>query len=566
MPQFLSNARHHRRLLAGSCCCLILIVATPMIQGQTQALAQPLALQESQIIEAPQEQGKIELINLNRYINKWFLLKNRGSKPAIFHIENISTRHTLQLTPTGLALKEQKTGKIIACPLWKTPETSLWQQDFTAHKNPFRVMCDGLLYLRLKRNSTTKLSLTEWATEILRKREFGENLINFFKPFIVSLKAEEAVVGSGNLVTSLLGQPLKLLGAALNKTQNQTVEKKNHHLGIITQDSDKKMLFGHWYPTDLYQDIFVSLMSPALIEQSIMDSYPQRVNTLATSEENKLVYLTAYDLSQYTVRYVHGTQYPGISAAAKAQDPNLEQLNLIGSIPPYHMQKAVSVFIGGYKMKHGTFKYGPHQGKRYGYIENGVALSPLQADLATLYITNDDKIQISSWPAAKEKQDALRKTIVSARQNGVLIIDKGQPTPYVNKWGHGNWSGDANGNLRTLRSAVCLQQFAGKQYLVFAAFTGATPSAMARVLQSYKCQTAMQLDMNAYMYLHNAIFKMNADNKNLTVQYLHKEMEYPKGTKHPRFLLDNNNRDFFFVMKKENPAPAEQKIFASSHP
>jgi len=32
---------------------------------------------------------------------------------------------------------------------------------------------------------------------------------------------------------------------------------------------------------------------------------------------------------------------------------------------------------------------------------------------------------------------------------------------------------------------------------------------MARILITYGCENAMQLDMNAYMYLHNAIFEFD---------------------------------------------------------
>lgn len=105
----------------------------------------------------------------------------------------------------------------------------------------------------------------------------------------------------------------------------------------------------------------------------------------------------------------------------------------------------------------------------------------------------------------------------------------------------------------TLRSAVCIQETAGQKHLIFAAFTAATPSTMARVLQAYSCQAAMQLDMNAYMYMHNALFKFSRPNKNPRVEYLHSEMEYPKGIKRHRFIMDNNNRDFFYILKKRSP-------------
>ena len=124
----------------------------------------------------------------------------------------------------------------------------------------------------------------------------------------------------------------------------------------------------------------------------------------------------------------------------------------------------------------------------------------------------------------------------------------GKPGKLVNNWGAGNWSGDAEGRLQTMRSAACIAQSGKKKYLTFAAFTSATPNSMAKVLQSYGCQTAMHLDMNAYMYLHAAVFKYAG--KNLDIEYLHQKMRYPKRVKKHRYILDNNNRDFFYVYRK----------------
>ena len=59
---------------------------------------------------------------------------------------------------------------------------------------------------------------------------------------------------------------------------------------------------------------------------------------------------------------------------------------------------------------------------------------------------------------------ALLARIRYARQNGVPLVEPdpatGAPAPgaLVAKWGPGNWSGSAGGELRALRAGACLQE------------------------------------------------------------------------------------------------------------
>ena len=149
-------------------------------------------------------------------------------------------------------------------------------------------------------------------------------------------------------------------------------------MGIKTKKGNDFLQYGLWYESDLYDNIFVSLITPELISPDIENSYLKRTSR---SELNKIVYLTAYDLTNLSINFVHGTKYPGIPNKNKK---SLRSINLSGSIPPYMLNKSVGVFIGGYKKAHGRFKYGEHKGKAYGYIENGVVLSKMEAGLATL--------------------------------------------------------------------------------------------------------------------------------------------------------------------------------------
>ena len=263
----------------------------------------------------------------------------------------------------------------------------------------------------------------------------------------------------------------------------------------------------------------------------------------------------AYDLSKYQIRYAAGTTQPPIETGKEVYGksaPLRKSFVSVGSVPPYLLQQAVGVFIGGFKKRHAIFKEGPHKGKGYGYIESGVELAPMYSGLATLLNTKTGDVDIIKWPDTFSSGQDLRKKTISARQNGVLIIDNYAPGNFVKHWKEGNWSADAHGVRTSLRSGVCLQSKGQNQnFLIFFAFTSATPSTMARVMQAYSCKSGMHLDMNAYMYLHNALFKFENE-QNIVAEYLNKEMLFPPGLKRHRFIMDNNRRDFFYVIRKED--------------
>ena len=111
------------------------------------------------------------------------------------------------------------------------------------------------------------------------------------------------------------------------------------------------------------------------------------------------------------------------------------------------------------------------------------------------------------------QDDHLLARIRYARQNGVPLVefDDGShlssPGRLVNQWGPGNWSGSEDMKLRTLRAGLALQSSANKHFLIYAVFSDATPSAMARVFQAYLCRYGMHLDMNALEHSYFALYR-----------------------------------------------------------
>lgn len=104
-----------------------------------------------------------------------------------------------------------------------------------------------------------------------------------------------------------------------------------------------------------------------------------------------------------------------------------------------------------------------------------------------------------------------------------------------------------------MRAGAALQKVDGKCFLIYAVFTGATPSAMARVFQAYGCLYAMHLDMNALELTYLAIYKRQGSI--LHVQHLIQGMSQSDksapGQYIPRFLGFPDNRDFFTIQRKE---------------
>lgn len=509
---------------------------------------------------------RIQLTNFNPFINKWFLLKTqtrgKNAETKVFHLENLDRLNRLSLDSKGIAIKSATSGKRNACPLWGESSFQIHEFDFKTSNNPYFSLCQGNLYLRLARESDTKLSLTEWTTQILRQKSWGESLISMVKPIVVRFRSESAQSTQLPRIHQPVFKPVPISSVLLEARMDQNMVdlvSSTNNLGFsLAKGTPKLLSYGKWYATQMHQGIRVSLFTPGMVAPAIFKTYKKRVWPLQKEELENMVYLTAYDLSKYTVNYVMGTQHPDVNLARSNNTAGQENLNAIGSIPPYQMMASIGVFVGGFKSRHGYFKSGPHKGKKYGYIQNGVVLSPMRSGLATIYADIDGHVNIIKWATDQRFQRRLYHTIISARQNGVLLIENEKPSKFVRRWSQGNWSGDVKGRFITMRSAVCIQESSHQRHLIFAAFMAATPSAMARVLQAYSCKVAMQLDMNAHMYMHNALFKFSPPSKQPTVEYLHTEMEYPKGIKRHRFILDNNNRDFFYLIKKPAALPVAQ--------
>src|SRR5262249_41233085 len=185
-------------------------------------------------------------------------------------------------------------------------------------------------------------------------------------------------------------------------------------------------------------------------------------------------------------------------------------------------------------------------------------LSRLQPGLSTAVVGVDGRVDLRTW---SEADGAGLERVRFARQNGVPLIERDPgagrsgPGALVASWGAGNWSGSEDSQLRTLRAGLCLLESHERRFLVYGYFSSATPSAMATVFQGAGCAYAMHLDMNALEHTSLALSPREAST--LLLEHLVLGMsvvDQTSGDQHlPRFVGFPDNRDFFYLARKERP-------------
>ena len=469
-------------------------------------------------------EGAATLINLSPAINVWYLLKvawKNGGPELNYHLENPKPQVRKVLLdkkyPSGVVIEEG--GNRYRCDLLGAdPKNALEQA--SSSQFIFAPLCERRLYLRNPaKGHRTSL---EAVTDFLRDEVWGgEEVIVLVRHLTadthreagkIEAESQTAAEGTNGGNPSVLPLP----AAIDSKYADRLVISDN--LGIPFEGPARNgMTPGEWYPAKGNPGIYVSMIEPNLIASAILQSDKTLVNNLDRLEGSALCYLVAFDLDRFELVYALGTEHPRVEWSdhilSRMKDPVLPGPDGIGSIAPlvstglirpWDSRRTAAAFTGGYKRTHGAFKYGElavkNHGSHYGFMENGVVFSKLQPGLATIFVLQDGSIEMKTWAEADNK---LLPRIKYARQNGVPLVEFDEasqssvPGRWVANWGAGNWSGSEDVKLRTLRAGAALQKNHGKRFLIYALFSDATPSAMARVFEAYRCHYAMLLDMNA---------------------------------------------------------------------
>jgi len=520
--------------------------------------------------------GTATLIELNPQVNAWYLLTLDfgNGRQATYHLENPAPQgQSLRLDDSyGYGVAIDAAGNRSTCDLWAGAPMVLEQARRVGL--PYAPLCSGRLYLRNR--VTGRATQLEETTDFLRDNVWGgEKIVGFVKrEFFQDAFLERATTPSDAAPPAaepaLPGAPLPAsLGSAY--AAHRVLPQ---HLEIDLAGSTAGVLLGRWYRVNGLPAVYVSIVQPRAIASEILSSHSERVNKLDAVEAEALVYLVAFDLEAYDLGFAVGTVHPRVDWSARVlsdvrdSTPGPDGFGSVapvvtdGMISPALAGRAVGTFTGGFKRGHGAFHYGvlarQDRGSHYGFIEQGTVLSRLIPGLSTLFVLDDGTVTMKTWA---ERDVGLLSRIKHARQNGVPLIEYDErtglssPGSLVAQWGPGNWSGSADENLRTLRAGACVQEDNGRRFLVYAYFSSATPSAMARVFQAYHCRYAMHLDMNALEHTYLALYVRSGNE--LRVEHLVEGMaaidQKTGNGLVPRFLGVPDDRDFFYLTRRERP-------------
>ncbi|MGE0173568.1 MAG: hypothetical protein AB7T49_12295 [Oligoflexales bacterium] len=528
------------------------------------------------------EEGSVELINLNEKINMWFILKVTWPKDKTttqYHIENAypeSQRLGLSANfPNGIIIsKIDKDNKAEQnCPLWAS-ESQSPLREASAKSQPHVLLCDGKLFLRNKIEGYR--TLKEWAVEFLRDNVWGGETITtmvketiYKDKYLISADDGDKEPSTGHFRGQHFPQDAKVD----REFSGVLLEPKELGLTVDNRDnSENKMFSGRWYELKGRQGIFVSMMAPEHIDRDILEANKKTTGSIDSIEAKAISYATAFDLNQYKVHFVVGTEHPRVDWSERALDKvrtkqpgpdgigTIDPIIATGIVNPLEAKRIISTFTGGFKRSHGAFRWGSlatkNFGSHYGFIESGVVFSKLQEDLATIAVLKDDRVIMKTW---KAEDNVMLPDIKFARQNGVPILETDpttnlpKPGDLVSNWTLGNWSGSQEMKFRTLRAGLCLATKGESQFLIYAYFSSATPVAMAKVFAAYGCQYAMHLDMNALEHTYLAIYLPNSHGELFPYHLITGMAVLDQRLKGniPRFVGYPDNRDFFYLTTKE---------------
>jgi len=498
------------------------------------------------------------LTSLNPNVNDWFVLEiaPTSGRADTVHLESGDAASTrLSLTDGAQpALLIERDGDVGECRPWADDTL----QDARASELPFAPICDWALFVRnpVRGNRTTREAVSQFLRDNVI---FGDSIVNLIKG---AFYEDAFMVSSEGFDTEEEIDGVALLGTARLASAPQI----RPYWGFdLVGDDGGRVTAGAWYEIEDAPGIYASAMQPGMIAREVFEV--RGANGLDGVERNADVYLVAFDLTRFELGYEIGTDHPSLEWSSRpsgggrhyqARGPDgfdrPDPLVFTGMLSPNLYDRVAATFTGGFKRDHGAWRFGEwatfNWGHHYGFLSHGVVFSRLWPGLATLYVTTEGEVGMRTWT---EEDAASEGDLAFARQNGVPLIENGVPGDRVTSWGGGNWSGSAEAQLRTLRAGACLRRIEGRPFLIYAYFSTATPSGMARTFQAYDCDYAMLLDMNSQELTYLAVYTREDDE--IETRHLVSGMAEsdPRGSggRIPRFIAAPDNRDFFYLVRPE---------------
>jgi len=190
-------------------------------------------------------------------------------------------------------------------------------------------------------------------------------------------------------------------------------------------------------------------------------------------------------------------------------------------VPYGQRRRLLATFNSGFTYKDG----------RGGFSVNGVTATPLRDGQGTVVAYRNGRVDVVDW----KKGDRPGGSVVLARQNLPLIVDRGRPNPLLSD--SSAWGNTLGNAVRVWRSGVGIDRHGN---LIYAAASDQTAPTLAAIMIHAGAVRAMQLDINAEWPTLNTYGRNGVSLPDKIV---------PNSQQSPRRYLAPDDRDFFAVYR-----------------
>lgn len=229
------------------------------------------------------------------------------------------------------------------------------------------------------------------------------------------------------------------------------------------------------------------------------------------------VAIVQFDAKKVGLNIEAGTRFPGGSLGVPGPGFIPQQIQQSNSL--------LAGFNGGFQERDG----------HYGMTVGTTVYVPLRTGLASLLMFTDGSVKLVNYDGSP-----LPKNVASVRQNGPLLLENGQITPFVEA-GRDTWGRTITNSLYTWRSGLGITK---EGNIMYAVGQSLLPSTLARALQMAGAVNAMQLDINPFWV--RFFFYTPLGNGSYTSTPLLKQITKNGGNEY----LHGYEKDFFYVYKR----------------
>ncbi len=229
-----------------------------------------------------------------------------------------------------------------------------------------------------------------------------------------------------------------------------------------------------------------------------------------------LVAIVAVDLTRTRLHFVLGS----IEPAGETTQPRSGAIQQADRA----VHVLLAAFNGGFQSRHGQF----------GAMADGIIALPPRDGLGTLVIYRGGRVSLGEWATGSE----ITSSMVALRQNGPLVVQKGQINPRIHNNSPQDWGYTVNDVSPTIRTGVGLSKDA--KTLFYFCGPSLSMESLAIAMQSAGAWNAIQLDINNYWSL---FVKFQPDGSKLIPEALLPKLMVANVE---RYLWDYT-RDYFYI-------------------